>query len=335
VNKPDIAEGAFTAVLKMKRPHFKKFRFYLRHATNWAVPSFLLQQRLAAELARAAEYDPVELKERVDYYCKVNALFELPDGATSCCEASIGKHPSAPYLDLKQYLRYFPVNLKFQCDFRDNLRNMRWLPESPAFVKCRPIGTENTNSVLMKLNSGRFLDFQKDQIRFEDKKPVVVFRGPCYREHRQQFVQACHNLPNTDIGDTRNTPETALTYKPFMPIEGQLRHKFIISVEGNDVSSSLMWIMASNSLAFMTRPHFEGWFMQGRLIPDHHYVLLRDDYADLSEKVDHYTRHTDEALTIIRHANKHVAQFYDQPREKLISLLVAKKYFTYSGQWHA
>ena len=317
----------------MKRPHFKKLRFYLRHAISSTVPSFLLQQRLAAELARAAEYDPVELKERVDYYCKVNALFELPDGATTCCKASIRKHPSAPYLDLKQYLRYFPANLKFQCNLRDNLRNIKWLPESPTFVKCRPIGTQNTNSVLMKLNSGRFFDFQKDCMRFEEKKSVAVFRGPCYREHRQQFVQACHKLPNTDIGDTRNTPETALTYKPFMSIDEQLKHKFIISVEGSDVSSSLMWIMASNSLAFMTKPHFEGWFMQGKLIPDHHYVLLRDDYEDLTEKIDHYTRHTEEALNIIGNAHKHVSQFYDQPRENIISLLVVKKYFTYSGQW--
>jgi hypothetical protein len=50
------------------------------------------------------------------------------------------------------------------------------------------------------------------------------------------------------------------------------------------------------------------------------------------KKIDYYNRHTQEALDIISNAQKHVAQFFDHKRERLISLLVLKKYFELSGQ---
>ena len=90
--------------------------------------------------------------------------------------------------------------------------------------------------------------------------------------------------------------------------------------------------MASNSLCFMPRPRFETWFMEGRLEPWRHYVPLRDDCADIEEKMDYYATHTDEALEIIANAQRHVAQFKDRQRERLVSLLVARKYFELSGQ---
>ncbi len=48
--------------------------------------------------------------------------------------------------------------------------------------------------------------------------------------------------------------------------------------------------------------------------------------------MDYYTKHEDEALEIIKNANQWVEQFKDSKREKLISLLVAQKYFDLSGQ---
>jgi len=312
----------------MKNLHTKKLRFYLNHTIKSLVPRFYLERRLSAELAHADEYDPIELSERVDYYCKINAPFELPHGAKTYRDLSIWKLPSAPCLDLKQSLRYFPARLPFDCDFRD----LTHVPPQPTFVKCRPIGTDNANSVLMKLNTGRFFDFKKDRLSFNEKQAVAVYRGPCYQKHRQQFIKHCYNLSQTDIGDTRKSIKSSPTFRPFMSPDDQLRNKFIISVEGNDVSSNIQWIMASNSLAFMTKPKFEGWFMQGRLVPDLHYVLLRDDYADLPEKIDYYSRNPDAALRIIGHAQKHVAQFFHHQRERLVSLLVAKKYFSFSSQ---
>jgi hypothetical protein len=308
--------------------HTKKLRFYVSHVMRLLLPRFLLQQRLPSELRALDHYDSREINDRVDYYCKVDSPFTFNHDSKSYKDLTIFAGRSAPCLDLKQYMRYFSSNHKFDFDFRDYGGS----PKQPTFVKCRPLRDNNSNSVLMKLNSGRFYDFDKDVVPFIAKADSAVFRGPCHKQHRQVFIENTFRLPNTDIGDTRKSVQAAPYYKSFLSIPDQLRNKYIISVEGNDVASNLPWIMASNSLAFMTKPTYEGWFMQGRLIPNHHYVLLRDDYSDLPEKIYYYNRHTQVALEIIANAQKHVFQFFDHKREKLISLLVLKKYFELSGQ---
>lgn len=48
--------------------------------------------------------------------------------------------------------------------------------------------------------------------------------------------------------------------------------------------------------------------------------------------MDYYLSHPEEAEAIIQNAQQWVAQFKDTKRERLISLLVAQKYFQKSGQ---
>ena len=313
----------------IKSLHTKKLRFYATHIFKLLlIPRFYFQDRLASELRVLNQHDLYEINERVSYYCKVNSQFTFNLDSKSYKDLTIFAGRSAPCLDLKQYMRYFRRDLKFDFDFRDHGGS----PHQPTFVKCRPLKENNSNYVLMKLNSGRFYDFDKDKRPFIAKADTAVFRGPCHKKHRQTFIENTFRLPNTDIGDTRKSVQAEPYYKSFLSIADQLLNKYIISVEGNDVASNLPWIMASNSLAFMTKPTYEGWFMQGKLIPGYHYVLLKEDYSDLPEKIDYYNHHTDDALFIISNAQKHVAQFHEFKREKLISLLVLKKYFQLSGQ---
>lgn len=112
-----------------------------------------------------------------------------------------------------------------------------------------------------------------------------------------------------------------------LTINQQLKYKYILSIEGNDVASNLKWIMSSNSLCFMAKPKYETWFMEGRLDADVHYVQVKDDYSDLEDKVAYYSENEDEALRIIANANAYVDQFKNKSRERLISLLVLEKYF--------
>ena len=67
--------------------------------------------------------------------------------------------------------------------------------------------------------------------------------------------------------------------------------------------------------------------MEGKLIPDYHYIEIKSDYSDLKEKLNYYIAHPDEAQAIVDHAHEFVDQFRDLKREKLISLLVLRKYF--------
>ena len=117
-----------------------------------------------------------------------------------------------------------------------------------------------------------------------------------------------------------------------MSLKEHLNYKFILAIEGNDVASNLKWVMSSNSLAFMVKPTYETWFMEGLLIPNHHYVLLEDDYSDLEKKIRYYTEHREEAKAIITNAHEYIEQFKEQKREDVISLKVLEKYFKHSSQ---
>ena len=117
-----------------------------------------------------------------------------------------------------------------------------------------------------------------------------------------------------------------------MTIGQMLHYKFIACIEGNDVATSLKWVMSSNSVAVMPKPKFETWFMEGTLQSDYHYIEVKDDYSDLIEKVQYYIAHPDEAETIIRHAHEYVAQFRNKRLERATSLLTAERYFMITGQ---
>jgi spore maturation protein CgeB len=67
--------------------------------------------------------------------------------------------------------------------------------------------------------------------------------------------------------------------------------------------------------------------MEGTLIPNYHYIEVKPDFSDLEERLTYYIEHPDEAEAIIQHAHDYTSQFRDEKREKLISVLVLKKYF--------
>jgi len=112
-----------------------------------------------------------------------------------------------------------------------------------------------------------------------------------------------------------------------LTIGEHLDYKFIMSLEGNDVASNLKWVMSSNSIAVTPRLTCETWFMEGTLRPNYHYIEVKEDFSDLEERLQYYIDHPEEAEAIIQHAHEFVDQFRDKERERLIALLVMKKYF--------
>ena len=68
------------------------------------------------------------------------------------------------------------------------------------------------------------------------------------------------------------------------------------------------------------------------LIPDFHYIAIKDDFSDLEERLNYYIKHPDKAQQILKNANEYVKQFKNKKREDLLSLLVLEKYFVKTGQ---
>ncbi|MCZ2723259.1 glycosyl transferase family 90 [Marinomonas sp. 15G1-11] len=267
-----------------------------------------------------------EVQQRVDYYCKDHTYPRL----LSAVEIEHFKKDKsfAYYADTKKIVKFFPKKLRFSYVFGDVIH----VPAEPSFVKSRPILADNHASVLLKLNAIRHYNFLEDKKAFRNKKSQAVWRGMIYQKHRKILTDKFATHPLCDVGHSDESLKTDVGFKGFLSIEQQLDYKYIISVEGKDVATNLKWIMSSNSLCFMRRPRFETWYMEGRLIPNVHYVLLDDDFSDLEEKIQYYNDHPELAEAIIKNAQAYTEQFKNIEREHKINLLVAKKYFELSGQ---
>lgn len=307
----------------------RKVFFYLKGFLDHSlVPRQCYRNRLPAFLESAKNYDPAEIESRVDYYNKLSRQFAPSPDFLLLDQVPAQK--TTYLIDFRRILRYFPADVRTLPRFGD----IRDVSAAPSFVKTRPIEGANENSVLLRLNSIRHFRPISDTLTFRQKKDSLVWRGKVKPNHRSTIFRQYFGNPRMDIGMTNERPEAELQpwRKPFLSIPEQLQHKFILSVEGNDVATNLKWIAQSNSLCLMAKPKFESWFMEGTLQAGKHYVEVRDDYADLPEKMDYYLDHPEEAERIIHHLQCHHKRFTDQKKEHLIGLLVVRKYLQLSGQ---
>ncbi len=311
-----------------------KLPYYLGCLLREAIPGGWLRWRLGRVLARAQRRKDWDyIQQRVDYYCRLNEPVALPEDAPRLGEHTRKGMGSVYYFDTQEFIRWFDPMLRWRLFPGD----VTFVPEVPGIVKSRPIGGDNTRSVLLNLDKVRHFTFLKDRIPFREKLDRAIFRGDVNRTrkmHRIRFMERYFGSAVCDCGiisapQDECPPEWT---RPKISLWDHLKYKFIMTIEGNDVASNLKWVMSSNSLAVMPRPRFETWFMEGTLEPGVHYVEIRDDFSDLPEKVAYYSAHPEEARRIIENAHAYIAQFRDKRRERIISLLVLEKYFRMTGQ---
>jgi hypothetical protein len=231
------------------------------------------------------------------------------------------------YYDLKEFTRYFDPDLLIDLQFGD----INKVPRVPSIVKARPIAGDNRNGVLFKLNKFRHFHMPADDVAFADKLPLAVWRGKLNNPIRTLLLEVARDLPFCDVGTPKLTavPEYR---KPYLSIAQQLRYRYVISLEGNDVATNLKWIMSSNSLCLMPPPTSETWFAEKQIEANVHYAPLEPDFSDIAERVRYFERHPAEAKRIIAAANAYCRKFADERAEQAISLLVLYKYFVLSGQ---
>ncbi len=111
-------------------------------------------------------------------------------------------------------------------------------------------------------------------------------------------------------------PEIAKLVAPYLrnthrSMREQLRFKYILSLEGNDVATGLKWQMLSNSVVFMTKPTIVSFFMEDLLVPFVHYVPVKEDLSNLVEMVL-WARENDERVRwISEQATKFVRNVWD------------------------
>lgn len=311
-----------------------KAAYYMQAALRDMLPDRLYAMRLNRELERcAAMYDRDYIADRVDYYCKLSRPVTLGSDSEPIGALQRKGNPSTYYYDSREALQWFNPELRWHYLFGD----IRDIPTEPTVVKSRALGTDNSNSVLLKLDRCRHFVYINDHLQPEEKEDRAIFRGHIgTRENRALFCRMYADNPRVDAADTlpgaTEGHKHTSQMKPMMSFYEHLRFRYIMALEGNDVASNLKWIMSSRSAAVMPKPTCETWFMEGRLVGGVHYVEIRPDFSDLEEKMDHYSNHLDELRTIVDNANRYVAQFRDPRRERYIALLVMQKYFKMTNQ---
>ena len=307
-----------------RHKNFKPAYYLKNYLKIKLLPSFN-RKKYERILKKSATYQQNYLSNRVNYYNKLDGITNFDDSVQTLKEFVFTGEEKTYFFDTWRYTRLFDPKNKFAYKFGD----VTTVPENPSIVKSRPILGNNQNSVLLNLNYIRHFIFVKDCYAHQTKKNLLVWRGNVwtYQPHRVDFFRQHFNNPICNIGHVNKADFDSPWLSDKLSIDEQLRYKFILSIEGNDVATNLKWIMSSNSLAVMPSPKYETWFMEGTLLPDYHYIHIKDDYSDLNEKLEHYIRFPEKAEEIRLNANTYVNQFKNKKREELISVLVLEKYF--------
>jgi hypothetical protein len=325
--------------LKSSNAKRRKLLYYLYHTPLvYFFPSIISRFRLKNILNNSFQEEYIQ--SRVSYYFKKTSNFRVSNEGKNLSELFWNQFfknkQNSHFIDFYNLLQFF--NKKNKVDFIYSTKDYidssiaKKHPPYPTFVKSRPVGFNNQNSILLKLNQVKLFHFIKDPKKFENKKNQAVWRGDIRNNsQREYFVKNFYRTPLFDIGQT--SPKQDVEWmKSFMSIKDQLDFKFIFCLEGKCISTNLYWAMSSNSVCVMPKPKYESWFMEGKLEDGVHYIEVKDDFSDALEKIEFYNNNNDKCLEIIQNAQKFVKQFKNAKQERLIQLLILKQYFQYTGQ---
>ena len=262
-------------------------------------------------------------RTRIQHYIKLNEPFSLSH-ASPVNAVSHFKKTGYAY----DWYRLFNRSDRRACKFI--FGDVSYITDEPSFCKSRPITHNNSNNVLLPLNTVRHLQFVNDPTPFERKKSQAVWRGAAYKPNRIEFLNTTAVIPTCDTADTSRLQGCSLLGRPihFMSIPKQLQYKFVFAIEGNDVATNLKWAMSSKSAVIMPKPTKETWFCESYLEPNRHFIEIKSDYSDLEEVLEYFLSHPREAIEITQEANNYCEPYKDLNRQFHLGRLVAERYFS-------
>jgi len=201
-------------------------------------------------------------------------------------------------------------------------------PEYPVLVKTRDTFDPESKGVIANLNSARHwgenFKYRNGPV-WEDKFDECIWRGvDTGGDVRLDFVKKFHTKFNIGfsgyVQDSRQRP-TEYGHelrKPMLTMSNLMKYKYLPVVDGNDKSSSLGWIMASDCVPLMPVPRYHSWLCEPWLKPGVHYVETKRDFSDLEEKLEWCRANGDECKKIARAGMEFMLQFINPYHEDLV-----------------
>lgn len=238
--------------------------------------------------------------------------------------------------EMEEYFNHFKMGRPFDHDIKfimipgDVHLSTKHIP---VLTKTRPIDDPGLN-VILPLNNERhwnpILEVPANDIPWEQKTDKIIWRGVATgRDKRISLVEKYYNYSEDkiDVGFTKwvsyykGKQDNKLLKQP-VTMHEQLKCKYIISIEGNDVATNLKWILTSNSVCIMPKPTVESWLMEGNLIPWYHYVPVKSDWSDLEKIYKWCINNQEKCKQIVRNANEYMKMFDSKSNIEIINKIL-------------
>lgn len=173
----------------------------------------------------------------------------------------------------------------------------------------------------------------ENDIPWELKKGRAVWRGKYRNVHdaSTHLVSKHHNSTLVDSKFSKNTIGVSRhLVGSYMDMRDQLTYKYIISIEGNDVSSGLKWMLLSNSVVLTPPFTMESWAMEGKLKPFVHFIPLKADMSNVEDMIRWAEMHPKETRLISERSTLFVYDEFFHPDaikdEKEIMIRIMERY---------
>ena len=217
----------------------------------------------------------------------------------------------------------------------------------PLFAKVRQNCVHETckknkiESIIVPLNRKRHLGVAslvpENDIAWDEKIGKAVWRGKFGKIHDSikdtndmKFALVSRYVNSTIVDakfskHTKGAPPSMIG--SYMDMKEQLHYKYIISIEGNDVSSGLKWMLFSNSVVLMAKPKWESWAMESMLEEYVHYLPIERDMSNVEKVINWAEEHPEQTRLIAERSTLFIYDLlfhfkaYSDEQEIMISIM--------------
>lgn len=188
-------------------------------------------------------------------------------------------------------------------------------------VKIRDSHNDKSNGIIANLNSARHWGYcgaiKNFDTDWDMKKSEPFWRGVSTgididnRSYtRADLVKDYYNVYDVAFSQIHRArhEHLAIYNKGMSPINKILQYKYVICIDGNDKSSSLNWLLYSNSIPIMPKPRFHSWLCEPWLKSEVHYVEVKEDFSDLVDKIEWCKLHDEECQEISKNGRDFILQ---------------------------
>jgi hypothetical protein len=225
--------------------------------------------------------------------------------------------------------------------------------EYPLFAKVRVVdASEKKNTqrqqtdnvvhpILLPLNRKRHYGVAsivpENDIPWDKKEGRAVWRGKygasTHTNDDIKFALVSNHLNSTLVNAkfskiAKGAPKHMMG--SYMEMKNQLNYKYIISIEGNDVSSGMKWMLLSNSVVLTPSCTMESWAMEASLKPFVHFIPLKADMSNVEEMVRWAEMHPKQTRLISERSTLFVYDAFFHPDaitdEKRIMMRILERY---------